>query len=283
MAEKNDPLGDRMKEYEMMEAGRRPLPGLPLLVRLDGKAFHTFTHGLERPFDERFQRLMDATTQFLVQETNANIGYTQSDEISLAFYHEGAEPYLGHRYQKMTSILASMAAAFFNRELPKELPEKADKLAFFDARAWQVPSLEEAANAFLWREQDAAKNSIAMVAQHYFSHRMLQGRDSKEMQEMLFQEHKINWNDFPDRCKRGGWFRREAIKNVFTVEELEKLPPLHDARKNPNLLVTRNEVRRLTMPTFSRVTNRTAVMFQGAAPSLFQPDFDKVIGAENLS
>lgn len=278
MTEKRDAFGDRMKEYEMMEAGRRPLPGLPILVRLDGKAFHTFTSGLERPFDGRLHRLMDATTRYLVRATGAVVGYTQSDEISLAFYREGNdELYLSGRYQKLTSVLASMATAIFNQELPKELPEKAGTLALFDARAWQVPSLEEAANAFLWREFDVSKNSILMVAQHYFSHRMLQGRDSKDMQEMLFQEHGINWNDFPARCKRGAWFRREAVVRAFTTDELNKLPPMHDAHKNPDLLVTRHEVRPMEMPPFPRVKNRVQVLFFGSLPEEGEPVQEKPI------
>jgi hypothetical protein len=144
----DDPLGDRMKEYEMAEAGRRALPGLPTLARLDGKAFHTFTKGLERPYDGRLHALMDATTRHLVKESGALVGYTQSDEISLLFYAATprAEPFLGGRFQKLTSILAAMATAFFNRQLAQALPEKAERLPIFDCRAWVVPSLEEAAN-----------------------------------------------------------------------------------------------------------------------------------------
>jgi len=268
MTEKRDAFGDRMKGYEMMEAGRRPLPGLPILVRLDGKAFHTFTRDLVRPFDRNFHVLMDETTRYLVRTTGAVVGYTQSDEISLAFYREGAELYLGGRYQKLTSILASMATAIFNQLLPQWLPKKTNNMALFDARAWQVPSLEEAANALLWRELDASKNSVSMVAHHYFSHRLLQGKHSKEMQEMLFQEHGINWNDFPARCKRGAWFRRSATVRTFTTEELEKLPPLHEARINPELQVTRHDVCQFEMPPFSHVKNRVQVLFFNNLPKV---------------
>ncbi len=264
----DDPLGDRMKEYEMAEAGRRALPGLPTLARLDGKAFHTFTKGLERPYDARLHALMDATTRHLVKESGALIGYTQSDEISLLYYASSArsEPFLGGRFQKLTSILAAMATAFFNRQLAQALPEKAERLPIFDCRVWVVPSLEEAANTLLWREQDAAKNSVAMAAQAKISHSDLQGKSTREQQELLFQRHGINWNDYPARSKRGGWFRRVEVTRGFTADELEKLPPLHAARKDPGLQVVRHDILPLEMPPFSRVKNRVGVIFHGEAP-----------------
>ncbi len=257
----------------MMEAGRRALPGLPLMVRLDGKAFHTFTRGLERPFDARLQRLMDDTTRHLVKECGALIGYTQSDEISLLYYSTGkGEPFLGGRYQKLTSILAATATFVFNRRLAAELPEKADKMALFDCRAWVVPSLEEAANTLLWRELDASKNSISMAAQARISHTDLQGKNGKEQQELLFQRAGINWNDYPARSKRGAWFRRVEVTRAFTTEELDKLPPLHEARKNPELRVTRHDVLPLEMPPFARVQNRVGVLFRGEDPITAEPE-----------
>lgn len=263
----DDPLGDRMKEYEMVEAGRRAAPGLPLLVRLDGKAFHTFTRGLERPFDVRLQRLMDETTRHLVKECGARIGYTQSDEISLLFYHtDRAEPFLGGRFQKLTSILAATATLVFNRRLAVELPEKADRMALFDCRAWTVPSLEEAANTLLWREQDASKNSVAMAAQARISHTDLQGKSTREQQELLRQRHGVDWEEYPARSKRGAWFHRVEVVRAFTVDELDKLPPLHAARKDPDLRVVRHDVLPLEMPPFSRVRNRVGVLFRGEPP-----------------
>lgn len=264
----DDALGDRMKEYERVEAGRRAPPGLPILARLDGKAFHTFTKGLERPFDVRLHDLMDATTRHLVKESGALIGYTQSDEISLLFHAATprSELFLGGRFQKLTSILASMATACFNRHLAQALPEKADKLALFDCRAWVVPSLEEAANTLLWRELDATKNSIAMAAQTKISHGDLQGKNTREMQELLLARHGIDWNDYPARSQRGAWFHRIEITRAFTADELELLPPLHAARSNPDLQVVRHDIRPLAMPPFVRVKNRVGVIFHGEAP-----------------
>jgi tRNA(His) 5'-end guanylyltransferase len=264
----DDPLGDRMKAYEMVEAGRRAEPGLPILVRLDGKAFHTFTKGLERPFDARLQGLMDATTRHLVKESGAIVGYTQSDEISLVLHTATArsEHYLGGRFQKLCSILAAMATSVFGRRLAEALPEKADKSPIFDARAWTVPTLEEAANTLLWREQDATKNSIAMAAQARLSHTQLQGKSKREQQALLLATHGVDWNDYPARSKHGAWFRRVEITRAFTTEELDALPPLHAARKDPGLLVVRHDIAQLDMPPFGSVKNRVGVVFHGEQP-----------------
>jgi len=262
-----DALGTRMKEYEMAEAGRMLIPGLPVMVRLDGKAFHTFCQGLQKPFDERLTDLMIDTTKFLVEETNAVVGLVQSDEISLVLYTEKPESQLffNGRIQKLTSVIASMCTAFFNRELPKALPEKSDKFAYFDCRVWNVPSLEEASNTLVWRELDATKNSISMVAQHYYSHNQLHGKSGKEKQEMLFQKG-INWNDFLPKFKRGSYICRVNKFIKFNERELSVLPEKHQARINPELLVERSVVERIELPPILKIVNRVGVLFKGEPP-----------------
>ena len=265
-----DNLGDRMKGYEMAEAGRMLMPGLPILIRLDGKAFHTFTKGLQRPFDKRLSDLMVDTTKFLVEQSNAVVGYTQSDEISLAIYTDdpNSEVYFGGRIQKLCSVLASMATAYFNRHLPTAIPEKADKFAYFDSRVWNVPTLVEAANVFVWRELDATKNAISMAAQHYFSHTALQGKHGSEMQEMLFSQHGVNFNDYPSFFKRGSYVRRVTKAIKFSAEEISRLPPKHAARTNPDLMIERSVVERVELPKMPSVANKVDVLFNGADPVL---------------
>lgn len=161
-------LGDRMKSYEFPSTSRKAFKGQPLVVRLDGKSFHNFTKGLKRPYDERLSKLMVATTTALVDRFQAKVGYTQSDEISLVWNIEcdsSAEFPFDGRFQKMESLLASYATAFFNKKLAEFLPEKEDELPTFDARAFVVPNLMEAYHALLWRQQDATKNAISMAAQ----------------------------------------------------------------------------------------------------------------------
>ena len=265
-----DNLGDRMKVYEMAEAGRCLMPRLPILVRLDGKAFHTFTRGLARPYDARLSELMVGTTKFLVEQTNALIGYTQSDEISLCMYSDSpnSEVYLGGRIQKLCSVLPSMATAYFNRYLGDVIPEKVGKMAYFDCRVWNTPNLVEAANVFVWRELDATKNAISMAAQAYFSHSALQGKHSGEMQEMLFCVHDINFNDYPTSFKRGTYVRRVTRDIAYSTEEIDRLPPKHAARDNPTLTVRRSVVKRVELPKITSIANKVEVLFMGAEPVL---------------
>lgn len=187
MSKDKSDFGDRMKIYEQHEAGRRCLPLLPICARLDGRGFSKWTRGLNRPYDQRLSEIMIETTKFLVEESQAKIGYTQSDEISLIFGE--SEVFFDGKIQKLVSILASLATAKFNQEATTKLINHIIKsgLAFFDCRIWTVPNQTEAANTLLWRELDATKNSISMAAQHYYSHKELDKKTSSEKQEMLHQ------------------------------------------------------------------------------------------------
>lgn len=269
-----DDLGDRMKDYEMAEAGRRCMPRLPILARIDGRGFSKFTGGLERPYDRRLSDLMVETVKFLVRETNAAAGYTQSDEISLAWYAPGddSQVVFDGRISKLVSVLASLTTVYFNRRLPDFLPpEYAERLPHFDARVWNVPTLDEAANAFLWREFDATKNSISMAARALFSHKQLDGKHGGEMQAML-RERGVEWNDYPSFFKRGTYIQRRKTQRKFTTDELDKLPPRHEARTNPDLVVERTDYVALDMPPLSTVKNRPEVLFAGAEPLVEAPN-----------
>jgi tRNA(His) 5'-end guanylyltransferase len=221
-----DTLGDRLKQVEQVEAGRKGSNQLPLLARLDGKAFHTFTRGLKRPYDERLTKLMIDTTKYLVEKFNARLGYTQSDEISLYWYNlpdSEAEYIFNCKYQKITSVLAGTASAFFTKNLSSYIPEKADNIAIFDCRAWNVDCVEDVYYNFLWRQDDAIKNSISMAAQAVFSHKQLDGIGSEEKKSWLRAQGKP-WEDMPEFFKMGSWVKRVAEKRLLTLEELEKIP-----------------------------------------------------------
>jgi tRNA(His) guanylyltransferase len=261
-------LDERMKCYESLEAGRRLMPLVPACARIDGRNFHGFCRGLNRPYDERLSNLMARTCLHLARESGARVGYTQSDEISLVWYAEEwrSQIYFDGRAHKMVSQLAALASVYFNSLLPEVLPEKAGLLPTFDARVWSVPNLTEAVNYLLWREQDATKNSLSMAAQARFSHNQLMGKHGSEMQEMLFREHGINWNDYPAFFKRGVYVLRRTVRRPWSSEEIENLPPRHEARSNPNLEVERTLIEPVELPPLSRVTNRVEVLFQGAEP-----------------
>jgi tRNA(His) 5'-end guanylyltransferase len=250
---------------------------LPVCARLDGRAFHSFTRGLERPYDRNFSELMLEVLKYLVEETGACMGYTQSDEISLIFRGSTLESqiFFDGRIHKMVSTLAAMASVKFNRIMPSYLPEKKHtKMPTFDCRVWEVPDRTEATNVLVWREQDATKNSISMAAQSVFSHKALHGKNCSDMQDMLMEKG-INWNDYPDFFKRGVYVQRRKVVRKFTSEELENLPEKHEARKNPDLMVERSIVAPLEMPVFTRVLNRVGVVFDGQEPIVLKGDSEK--------
>jgi len=272
--DKHDPMGDRMKLYEKVETYRKCDPSKPICIRLDGRAFSTFTKGLGRPYDERMSRLMVDTTKFLVNET-------QSDEITLVYaYEEQSQPLFGGKLHKLTSLLAGMCSAKFAAILGLYLPEKVDKSArgwesswmdgvpSFDARVFQVPSKVEAANVVLWRWFDARKNSVSMLAQSIFSHKQLQNKNAVEMKQMcLEKEH--DWDKYPDFFKWGTFVQRKTVERELSQEELALIPERH--RPAMGQLVNRSRVVNLEMPAFIDVANRVGVIFDGEAPSLVQP------------
>lgn len=263
-----DDFGDRMKRYEVAEAERRFMPLLPIYARIDGRCFSAFTLGLDRPFDLRITRAMIETTKFLVEQTQARIGYTQSDEISLVWLQDryDSEVFFTGRIPKLTSVLASLASVKFNyvclaNETLRERTQQA--MPVFDCRLFQLPNRTEAANVFLWREMDATKNAISMAARSFYSHKELHGRSGSAMQEMIFQKGQ-NFNDYPACFKRGTFVRRMTEQRPFAPDELTRIPEQH--RPAPGTLVARSRVVELEMPRFAQVSNREAVLFDGAAP-----------------
>lgn len=219
---KNDPLGDRVKALESASAKVLLNENEPICVRIDGKAFHTYTKGLERPYDKRLSDAMIETMKYLVEKTDARLGYTQSDEITLVYFKTAnhQQGYFGARMQKLVSILASMATAKFNAEAQQNIPEKKDVFAFFDCRVWNVPSLDAAAEMFIWRQDDAIKNAVSMAASAYYSHKFLNGKSSKDKINLL-KDKGIEWKEYPDFFKSGTYAMRKLVE-VQMDEEMKK-------------------------------------------------------------
>jgi tRNA(His) guanylyltransferase len=265
-----DEFGDRMKEYEMMEAGRKFLPLLPVVARLDGKNFSNWTQGLERPYDERMSKVMVEVTKVLVDKTHSCCGYTQSDEISLVYYSDDykSQIYFDGRIMKMTSVLASIASVHFNIEAHLHLGAHtmSKPPAYFDCRVWQLPNIIELINNLLWRELDCTKNSVSMAARHYYSHNQLLDLGRADMMDLLMEKG-VNWDSYPSFFKRGTYVQRKKVLRKFTTEELQNLPEKHEARINPDLKVERSEIVVLDMPPLSRVLNREGVIFRGENPT----------------
>ena len=260
---------ERMRVYEEVETKRRCMPLLPVCARLDGRSFHSLTRGLERPYDASFRTLMLDTLKYLVQETKASMGYTQSDEISLVWCSEKSKSqiFFDGKIQKMVSTLSAMCSVYFINALGHFFPERVSLLPTFDCRVWQVPTLMEAANVFLWREQDATRNSVSMAAHSVYSHKDLTGKNLKQMQEMLFEKG-INWNDYPAFFKRGLFVQKFKVRRSFTPDEIDKLPLKHEARNTPNFVLERSKVRTVDMPPFAKVINRVDVIFKGSDPTI---------------
>lgn len=226
-----DTLGDRLKAVEQAEAGRKAVKGKPLMARLDGRAFHTFTKGLARPYDQRMSQLMIDTTKFLIEQTHALVGYTQSDEISLCWYvgekEEGQYLFDG-KYQKLASVLASLATTFFAKNLSR-LPEKEEAFPTFDCRVWQVEDLNDAKLNFIWRQDDAVKNAISMAAHASFSHRELQGVSGEIKKQMLADIGKP-FDDHPTFFKMGTFVQRVTRMVDLTQDQLDLIPIQHQPK-----------------------------------------------------
>lgn len=210
-------LGDRMKGYEAVPKIHL-MRRTPVIIRLDGKAFHTFTRGFDKPFDEDFMKAMQQTMKFLCENVQGCVlGYTQSDEITLVlcdYQKLDTDCWFGYCIQKMVSVAASMATFAFTKGLSHYACESFDmekfeivtrkllKGAFFDARCFNVP-IEEVNNCLLWRQQDATRNSIQALAQSLYSQKELHGINTKQLQDKMFSEKGVNWNDLPVYKKRG--------------------------------------------------------------------------------
>lgn len=240
-------IGDRMKQYERDCMGSSLMPFLPTIVRLDGRAFHSFTAGLDRPLDATFQSMMIDTTKFLVEQSNALMGYVQSDEISLLLYSGSLEGdiFFGAKKFKIVSILAAMASVRFNRLCQERLPHKAHMDPLFDARVFQVPTKDEAVNAFKWRWKDALKNSVSMVAQANFSHKQLHKKSTTTKIEMLLEKD-VDWHQFDPGFRYGVFVRRNKTLEKFTPDEVASLPPKHDYFKNPDLVIERAVIKQFS-------------------------------------
>jgi tRNA(His) 5'-end guanylyltransferase len=172
------------------------------IIRVDGRAFHTWTRGSQRPYDIHLMEVMDRTALELCGEcAGAQMAYVQSDEISLLltdFAKDDTAAWFDNNMQKLCSISASVATAWFNRDWAGE----GKPLAHFDSRVFQIPDPVEVENYFIARQKDAVRNSVAMLAQHYCSHKELHQVKVEQMHDKI-HEHGDNWNDHPVRFKHG--------------------------------------------------------------------------------
>lgn len=254
----NNSISVRMKRYEAVSKNIL-MQRTPVIIRLDGKAFHTFTKRFDKPFDDVFMKAMQKTLLQLCQSIPGCVfGYTQSDEISLIlvdYFKINVSPWFDNEVQKLCSVTSSMATLYFNKLFESEVhkfltkysvPDDTDPNTInfdsekdrdlyytyvnsikngglFDSRCFNVPE-NDVCNYFIWRQQDATRNSIQMTAQAYYSHKQLQGLTCNDIQEKLFTEKGINWDNFSTYKKRGCSCIKKfkEIKNQLNPDIMEK-------------------------------------------------------------
>lgn len=214
-----------MKGYE--QAFRTVLPGrVPVIIRVDGKAFHTYTRGCKRPWDDRLTEVMDLTAIELCKTIQgAQVAYTQSDEISIlvhSYKKLNSSAWFDNQVQKMVSVASGVASATFTAnsykiweeprpKFAKDIPASGYNIkpAYFDARVFILPE-QEVNNYFVWRQQDATRNSVQMLARSLYSHKELDKKNNSELQELTFLKGR-NWNDEPTKYKRGRCVLKETV------------------------------------------------------------------------
>lgn len=216
---KNDDFGDRMKSYEKAYTSYKVKPPQIMCVRLDGKGFSKFTKrmGFKKPFDIEFSDVMIDTCKYLVKETNADIGYTQSDEITLIYKptEKQSEYIFGGKVSKINSTFAAMTTLRFYKEMSKVL--KVDFDAHFDCRTWAVDSDVEANNVVLWRAQDARRNSVSQ-AYRWITHQKKMP-SQEEMKSILLNKFKYDWEKENNKFKYGTvFFKFKDDKNHSYIE-----------------------------------------------------------------
>lgn len=208
-------LEKRMKMYEELNK-QFLLPNQYVLMRLDGKSFSSFTKKyFNKPFDEEFTWLMQSTMEYLVDNISGAVaGYTQSDEITILLTDKktkGMEGWFNYRVDKMCSLAASMASAYFNINFNEYSNYKINNESFypypiFDCRVWQVPNEEEVKNVFLWRQRDCIRNSVLQLAQSFYTHKEMLNKNIDELKMMLLKEKDCNWEELNETIKYGMFY-----------------------------------------------------------------------------
>lgn len=264
----HDDLGVRMKTFYEQIPKTKLMRRCPVAIRIDGKAFHTFTRGFHKPFDEVLIKSMQETMKYLCENIQGCVlGYTQSDEITLIlvdYKKLTSSAWFDYEVQKICSIAASMATMAFNRAFENYVDEyrfskwdgvskyedgtlgyiqtllnAVDKCAMFDARCFNIPK-EEVTNLVYWRQLDASRNSIQMVGQANFSHKELQNKSCNDIQDMLMTQKGINWNDLSTYQKRGSCCVRNKI--VIESDGVKATVQLRDASKSENEWIIDTEI-----------------------------------------
>lgn len=233
-------LGDEQKRYEKKYFSEYLMPGLPTIIRFDGNAFHTFTKGLQKPYDKDLAQVLQCTVDDLVKELSPDLAYHQSDEITLFWFNQDTtkQMHFEGKVQKWLSVYAAKCSVIFNSYVQGFLPHKYAERPVFDARVYQYPRWELAYDNFVWRQWDARKNSVSMAAHCYFTNRELHGKNTAQKIEML-REKGINFAEYPESFRQGTFTRK--VKKLIEIDDITwaRIP---DAHKPESRMVERSAI-----------------------------------------
>jgi len=227
-----DSLGDRIKKYESITK-HSALPNMPLVVRVDGKAFHTFTRNCIKPFDKYIiGGMLRAAMYTATKMQGFKAAYVQSDEVTFVltdYDTHQTDGWFDYELPKIISTSAALMSVSF-LDIMKELkPEyiKPNNLPTFDARAFNVPK-NDVINMFLWRALDWKRNSVQMYGQSVFSHKEMQGWNEENIKRMLIHRG-FDWDkDLSNQTKYGTFITKkygtfDYIYTVPTYSDISKL------------------------------------------------------------
>lgn len=217
-------ISTRMKENYEKRSRYSLIRRTPVIMRLDGKAFHTFTRKMERPFSEHLNDLMRKTAIEVCEEVQgAKCAYVQSDEISILITDYDkltTDAWFDYSIQKMVSISAAVASVAFNAFNTGSF---AENFAYFDSRVFNIPR-EEVNNYFVWRQQDWKRNSIQLAGQSVFSHKQMMNKNTNQVKEMLLEKD-ICWEHYEDKWKNGSYaVNNESWHFMDTCPSFQDMP-----------------------------------------------------------
>ena len=264
------PLSERMKTYEAVTTETKLIEKLPIYARVDMRAGHTWCRGLQKPFDPQYAAAMRSATAYVVEETGAALGMTQSDEASFVWLDDTKVPF-GTRLFKLQSVLASMFTSAFIVEAGRNglAPRIAKALPSFDCRVLNLPNLEEAANMVMWRSMDSVKNSITLLALEHFSNKQIHGKNGEEKIRMLAGKG-VDYYALPEEYRVGAFYRRETYEKTLTSDEIAKIPEKQRVLDgNGEMKVVRSRVAAFSPGArLTEIANKPGVLFMAEKPVL---------------
>jgi len=215
-------IGSRMKEFYEFRSKSYLTRRIPVIIRIDGKAFHTYTRTFVKPYDLTLINVFHDTCKYLLKEIQgAKIVYHQSDEISILvtdYDKLNTDCWFGYNVQKICSVSASMITYIFNKLINESsLKNNIRYPAMFDSRVFNI-SKEDVINYFIWRQQDWIRNSINLYARKHFSDKQLYKKSSLDVRKML-ENVGDDWNLLDSYLKNGRFFFGDNIYDEMMTYE----------------------------------------------------------------